>query len=44
MNTYIRISKHTDTITQEIVSFYRKNKSFEYNKDVIWKGAKPYTY
>ncbi|WP_262496115.1 hypothetical protein [Confluentibacter lentus] len=44
MNTYIKISRHTDNITQEIVSFYRKSNSFEHNKDCIWKGARPYTY
>ncbi|WP_262496635.1 hypothetical protein [Confluentibacter citreus] len=44
MNSHIKISNHTDTITQEIVSFYRRNNSFDYSKDGVWKGAKPYTY
>ncbi|WP_157831466.1 hypothetical protein [Confluentibacter flavum] len=44
MNSHIKISNHTDNITQEIVSFYRRINTFDYNKDVIWKGARPYNY
>ncbi len=44
MNSTLRISKHTDHITQEIWSFYRTNHSPEHHEDIIWEDSRTWTY
>lgn len=42
MNSYIKILKHTDNITREILTFDRKIQNFKQSAEIIWKGTKRY--
>ncbi|WP_318543914.1 hypothetical protein [Marixanthotalea marina] len=42
MNSYLKISKHTNTITREILTLDRKIHNFKQSTETIWKGVKRY--